>query len=178
MRKIAFVIFVLMLCLCFAGVCFASGTEQANKFDIKTYVMEKIVPVAVAALTSAAAFLATIGTVARSLKSLKDTKESFSDEAKERALFFESGMAVLREKAQELTEAVQGLPELKSKVEELSEKEELLAEILSLGFSANAEIIRSGKGKRMSMLLENAKCKMQNAKSTQDGAGEMINETI
>ena len=157
MRKIAFVIFVLMLCLCFAGVCFASGTEQANKFDIKTYVMEKIVPVAVATLTSAAAFLATIGTVARSLKSLKDTKESFSDEAKERALFFESGIELLEEKAQELKELVSDVPKLKQELEALTQECRLNSEILSLGFSSNGEVIRSGKGKKMVALLEKSK---------------------
>ena len=119
--------------------------------------------VSLMALTAVLAFLATIGTVARSLKSLKDTKDAFSDEAKERTIFFESGIALLAGIAEELKEAVEGVPELKSKIEELSEKEELLAEILSLGFSANSEIIKSGKGKKMAMLLENAKRKVQNA---------------
>ena len=154
MKKIIGVAFALALCLCMSTACFAQGEGE---IDVKTYVQEKIVPVAVAALTSAIAFLATIGTVARSLKSLKDTKDSFADEAKERAVFFESGMALLEDKAQELKAMVEGVPELKSKIEELTQKEELLAEILSLGFSANSEIVKSGKGKRMALLLEKSK---------------------
>ena len=154
MKRALSVFFVLRLCLCLSTVCFAQGEDGV---DVKAYVQEKIVPVIVAVLTSVLAFLATIGTVARSLKSLKDTRDSFADEAKERAVFFESGMALLEDKAQELKAMVEGVPELKSKIEELTQKEELLAEILSLGFSANSEIVKSGKGKRMALLLQNAK---------------------
>ena len=157
MKKILIVAFALVLCLCMSTMCFAQGEKQAEAVDIKAYVQEKIVPVAVAVVTSALAFLATIGTVARSLRALKDTKESFTDEARERAVFFESGIALLEDKAQELKEAVEGVPELKSKIEELTQKEELLAEILSLGFSANSEIVKSGKGKKMVQLLEKSK---------------------
>ena len=154
MKRALSVFFVLVLCFCLSTVCFA---QSEGEIDVKAYVQEKIVPVIVAVLTSVLAFLTTIGTVARSLKSLKDTRDSFADEAKERAVFFESGMALLEDKARELKAMVEGVPELKSKIEELAQKEELLAEILSLGFSTNSEIVKSGKGKRMALLLENAK---------------------
>ena len=171
MKKIFIVVLALVLCLCMSTVCLASGEVEAEEnihstqeeVSVKTYITDKIVPVAVAVLTSILAFLGTLGTVARSLKSLKDTKEAFSDEAKERTLFFESGIELLDEKAEELKEAAQDMPALRARVEELTEKCELLAEILSLGFSANSEIVRSGKGKKMALLLESAKGKMQQA---------------
>ncbi len=135
--------------------------------DIKAYIMDKIVPVAVAVLTSALAFIATLGTIAKSLKALKDTKDAFKDEAKERAVFFECGMEMLSEKAQELTELVSDVPKLKEELTELAQECRLNSEILALGFSANSEVIKSGKGKKMSILLENAKLK--NAPSTASG---------
>ena len=152
MKKILIASFAIVLCFCLSTACFAQG-----EIDVKEYVQEKIVPVIVAVLTSVLAFLATIGTVARSLRALKDTKESFADEARERAVFFECGMALLEDKAEEIKASVEDVPELKNKIEELTKKEELLAEILSLGFSANSEIVKSGKGKRMALLLENAR---------------------
>ena len=156
MKKILIVFFALALCFCLSTACFAQG-ESEGATDIKAYIQEKIVPVAVAVLTSLLAFLATIGTVVRSLRSLKDTKEAFVDEARERAVFFQSGIGLLEDKAEEMKALVEDVPELKSKIEELSKREEILAEILSLGFSANSEIVKSGKGKKMAMLIENAK---------------------
>lgn len=158
MKKILIVFFALALCFCLSTACFAQGdSESEGATDIKAYIQEKIVPVAVAVLTSLLAFLATIGTVVRSLRALKDTKEAFVDEARERAVFFQSGIGLLEDKAEEMKALVEDVPELKSKIEELSKREELLAEILSLGFSANSEIVKSGKGKKMAMLIENAK---------------------
>ena len=219
MKKVLFIALALALCLCLSIGCFAQDEGRdvgaptptaEGGIDIKDYIMDKIVPVAVAVLTSAVAFIATLGTVAKSLKALKDTKDAFKDEAKERAVFFECGIEMLNEKAQELTELVSDVPRLKEELTELAQECRLNSEILALGFSANSEVIKSGKGKRMAVLLENAKLKnapstasgppptrepqnltifalgnpyidggtMQNAKSEQDGAEEMANETV
>ena len=173
MKKVLFIAFTLMLGLCLSIGCFAqeegqdveapSPTEavKEQENDIKAYIMDKIVPIAVAVLTSAVAFLATLGTIARSLKALKDTKDAFKDEAKERAIFFESGIEMLDEKTQELKELVEDVPRLRGEISALAEECRLNSEILTLGFSANSEVIKSGKGKKMAALLENAKFKMQ-----------------
>ena len=173
MKKVLFIALALAFCLCLSIGCFAQddvgeGSALPNEaVDIKAYIMDKIVPVAVAVLTSALAFIATLGTIAKSLKALKDTKDAFKDEAKERAVFFECGIEMLNEKAQELTELVSDVPKLKEELTELAQECRLNSEILALGFSANSEVIKSGKGKRMAVLLENAKLK--NAPSTASG---------
>ena len=201
MKKVLFTVFIVALCLCLGVVCAAqeeglheekllpstaltppSEMEAEDKnsvsetIDVKAYIMDKIVPVAVAVLTSALAFLATLGTIAKSLKALKDTKEAFSDEAKERAVFFECGMEMLTEKTEELKELVSDVPKLKGELLALSEECRLNSEILTLGFSANSEVVRSGKGKRMAQLLENAKCKVQNAKLAAGASPRPTNE--
>ena len=162
MKKKMFILFAFVLCLCLA--CTVMANEGGTKTELKAYITDKIVPVAVAVLTSALAFIATLGTIAKSLKALKDTKDAFKDEAKERAVFFECGLEMLREKAEELTELVSDVPKLREELVALGEECRLNSEILALGFSANSEVVKSGKGKKMSLLLENAKCKVHNAK--------------
>lgn len=175
MKKVLFLAFALVLCFCLCVSCFAETVNETEKsINVKAYIQEKIVPVVVGVLTSIIALITTIGVIAKNLKGLKDTKEAFSNEARERACFFESGVAHIEAKAEGIKELVKDVPMLQDKIAELTKECELLAEILSLGFSANEEVIKSGKGKKMALLLENAtlnaKCKVQNAEL--DGRGE------
>lgn len=158
MKKVLFLAFALVLCFCLCISCFAETVnETETSINVKAYIQDKIVPVVVGVLTSIIALITTIGVIAKSLKGLKDTKEAFSSEAKERAYFFESGVAHIEAKAEKIKELVKDVPDLQEKIKELTKECELLAEILSLGFSANEEVIKSGKGKKMALLLENAK---------------------
>ena len=171
MKRILTLCIAFMLCIGLAFTCMAS-TEAAEQvengqddeeWNVKEYVQEKIVPVAVGVITSVLALLATIGTVSRSLKSLSELKEGFGGEAKKRQEQFEKEAELFKEKAEELKAAVSDIPTLKEQVCSLTKECRLNSEILALGFSANPEIVKSGKGRKMSILLENAKCKMQNA---------------
>lgn len=175
MKRILSIFFVLLLCSFLGISCVASGieVEDTEEFDVKAYIVNEIVPVALGIATSIVAFLVTLGSVSRSLKSLKDTKEVLSNEAQQRRDFFEKGVEALEEKAKELSEAVKDLPALKDKVKELVDSCGLLAEILSLGFSANAEIVKSGKGKKMALLLENARCKITSSLEVNDEEKEI-----
>lgn len=169
MKKILIFVFALALCLCLSTVCFAKDTErweqaptlqeeENEEVDIKAYITEKIVPVAVGVLTSIIALGATLFKVAGILKSLRDAKDTFEGEARVRAELSRE----LKQEAQGLQETVKDVPELNERVNALTERVEALAEILVLGFSANSEVIKSGKGKKMALLLDNAKNKMQN----------------
>ena len=171
MKKILIAFFAFVICFSLCGVCRAEEMEnteieamaqqsakgEAEDFDLKEYITEKILPVIIGVATSSLGFVAVLGTISKTLKGLKDTKDSFSGEAKKRQEEFEKGCRVLEDKAQELSRMVADVPELKDKLNELTCECALLAEILTLGFSANSEIIKSGKGKKMSVLLENAK---------------------
>ena len=177
MKKTLIAFFACVLCFVLCGICAAEDSPTADadetaesqenapvaesaqeeESELKEYITEKILPVIIGVATSSFGFVAVLGTISRSLKSLKDTKESFSSEAKKRQEEFEKGCWALEDKAQELSKTVSDVPELKDKLNELICECALLAEILTLGFSANTEIIKSGKGKKMSVLLENAK---------------------
>ena len=187
MKKILIAFFACVLCFVFCGICAAENNtstvesvqregdsstgeseqgeaenspsieSEGEERDLKEYITDKILPVIIGVATSSFGFVAVLGTISRTLKSLKDTKESFSSEAKKRQEAFDEATELLRAKADELEALVHDVPQLTDKLKELREENELLAEILTLGFSANTEIIKSGKGKRMAMLLEKSK---------------------
>lgn len=170
-------IFVLAcaLSLCLSLVCSAEEFTGTEDTQLKDYITEKIAPVVAGVLTSAIALVTTLGSIAKSLNSLKDTKSAFSKEAQERADNFNTSTKLLENKADELKASVQCVPQLEGELIQLKKDIELLtsqcvdiAEILCLGFSANSDIIRSGKGKKMSVLLDSAKCKLQGAILTKD----------
>ncbi|MBQ7226732.1 MAG: hypothetical protein IJX02_09065 [Clostridia bacterium] len=176
MKKILIFVFALALCLCLSTVCFAEDemsaelSEKENApsvtqgvtppsadrglaVNVKEYITEKIVPVAVGVLTSIIALGATLFKVAGILKSLRDAKDTFEGEARVRAELSRE----LKQEAQGLQETVKDVPGLNERVNALTERVEALAEILVLGFSANSEVIKSGKGKKMAALLEKSK---------------------
>ena len=165
MKKLLFIVFALTLCLSLAGVCMASDFEAeeiAN--DIETYITERIVPIVVGVLTSMVALITVLRKIFSALRSLNDTKDTFVEEAKERASAFRSNTELLETKAQEIKKTVEKVPtldeqmvQLKGEMSALIDECNVLAEILSLGFSANSEVIKSGKGKQMAKLLEKSK---------------------
>lgn len=138
--------------------------EIEKEAELKSYITEKIVPVVAGVLTAIIALITTLGSVFKALSSLKDTKELFSNEAQDRAKSFEEYTKMLEQKAQELRDIVKGVPELEKSLQELKGNVVLLineckalAEISSLGFSSSKDIIKSGKGKEMSLLVEKIK---------------------
>ena len=177
MKRILFICFVLMLCLCMSISCLAQDVGE-GKEDIKGYIQERILPVVVGVLTSLIALGTMLFKITSTLKSLKSTRDTFEGEARLRAELARE----LKAEAQKLQEAVKDVPALKACVEGLAQECRLNSEILSLGFSANGEIIKSGKGKQMAVLLENAKFK-EFPNTTKERVGDpekevSVNETI
>ena len=181
MKRLLFIVFTLALCLCLASVCLASDVLDVAELEV--YITERIVPIVVGVLTSLVALITVLRKIFATLKSLKDTKDTFVEEAKERASAFRNNTELLENKAQEIKKTVEGVPtieeqmtQLKGEMTTLIEECNVLAEILSLGFSANSEVIKSGKGKQMAKLLENAKFKMQNVKLSEQSGEVSRNE--
>lgn len=171
MKRTLILIFAFAICFGLCAVCRAEETEnteleamaqpsdegEAEEFDLKEYITEKILPVIIGVATSSLGFVAVLGTISRTLKGLKDIKDTFSGEAKKRQEEFKQSCQALESRARELEDLVADVPQLTGKVDALANECKLLAEILTLGFSANSEIIKSGKGKKMAMLLEKSK---------------------
>ncbi len=164
MKKLLFTVFVLLMCICLGLACFAESNEiqggssatpttKTSDIDIKAYIQEKIVPIVVGVVTSIVALITTLYKIGASLKALSGTRETLDADAKKR----EAAVASLGEQVEQIKASIKDVPSLEKSIEELSALCSTIAEILSLGFSANEEIIKSGKGKKMSMLLQNAK---------------------
>lgn len=156
-KRVMTLLFMLVICLCFASCVFGSEVYEAE--EIEVYIKDKIVPVAVGVLTAVIALITTLGSVAKSLNALKDTKESFTSEAENRKEYSKK----LERETEKLCEIVKDVPKLEEKLDSLTEECHMLAEILTLGFSSSSEVIKSGKGRQMSLLLEGVKNRKERA---------------
>ena len=161
MKRFLTVLFVLILACSFALVTSAEEATQDTGEEIRTYVEEKIVPILMGVATSIIALLGTLKGVFNALKGLKESKATFD---KEQAKIKENSKRELEEikkKYEEIKASIEDVPELLSKINIQNETIERLesivytsAEILSLAYSANSELVRTGKAKQMTQLLE------------------------
>lgn len=160
MKKLLIVLLIMTMAFVMTSVCYA-GEIDFDVVELEAYISEKIVPVVAGVLTSIVALMTLLRSIAKSLKGLKDTKNAFETEAEKREISFQSNRELLENKAQEIKEIVNDVPsiqrqisQLEGNVDTLIKECEVLAKIMSLGFSANSEIVKSGKGKKMSLLIE------------------------
>ena len=151
-RALIFVLALVLACM-LAQVCCATTVDA--EMELESYIKEKIVPVVVGVLTAVIALITTLGSVAKSLNELKDTKTTFKSEAQERASSFEKSVKLLDEQAKKIETAINNIPEMREKISQLNEECKAIARIVSLGFSSNEDVVRSGKGHEMAVLVEN-----------------------
>lgn len=162
-------IFCLFFCLCASAQEVSEQTspneqeivESAEGFNVEEYIKEKIIPIAVGVLTAIAGLLATLSTIIKALKGLKDAKDCFSKEAEERSAHFSCQSEELEKKTEELKEMCKDVPKLQDAVDNLEAEIKSLqastaiaARILALGFSSSSEVVASGKGRQMNLLLK------------------------
>ena len=147
-----------------------SDTENGEeKTDIKEYIKERIIPVLVGVLTSVSALLATLAGIRSSLAKIRSAKESFEKEAKNRDTSFKAQSEYLNAKAEELKKIVSDIPRLEKQLIALEESTKKLitectyiGKMVSLGFSQNKDVIKSGNGAKISGLL--AECERLSCK--------------
>lgn len=135
-------------------------TTEEEEFNLYEYIKEKIIPVVVGVLTAASALLATLAAIKRSLNSISEAREGIKKEAKARDAETEKRLKAMEKQVEELKNAVErveestkGVPDFESQIDNLSKVCSGMAKILSLGFSANPDVVKSGKGKKMQLLL-------------------------
>lgn len=156
--------FIVIFALCLGALSIVSSASDVENDALKEYVSEKIVPVVIGVLTSVCAFLATLSPVIKTLSSLKDTKESLSLENKARENELKGIRELLGSNSEELCELLKDVPSLSSELLSLRssillllEECDVVEEILSLGFSASPDVVRTGKGEKIIDLLEKSK---------------------
>lgn len=161
MKRVITILLAIMLCLVFILVASAEETEQNKEQEIKAYIEEKIVPVIIGVATSLIALLGTLKSVLSTLKSLRTSKDDFVTVSKDLKKSNEVDRQALREEYQAIKDAVSDVPELLKVIEaqdelikRLEQSISVTAEILSLAYSANSELVRTGKAKKMYILLD------------------------
>ena len=135
--------------------------EEEN-FDLKLYIKERIVPVVVGVLTAIAGLLSTIISIKRSVRSLTNLKNSFSEEKAEREASLADNKKLLQEEVARLQNQTKDLPKMKEKVEQLSEQIGTMGQMLQLAYSADVNLVKTGKAKKMELLVAKMKPKEEN----------------
>ncbi|MBO5338237.1 MAG: hypothetical protein J6A96_00900 [Clostridia bacterium] len=135
-------------------------TTEEEEFNLYEYIKEKIVPVVVGVLTATSALLATLAAIKRSLNSISEAREGIKKEAQARDAKTEKRLEAMEKQVDKLTNAVErieestkGVPVFESQIDNLSKVCSGTAKILTLAYSANPDIVKSGKGKKMQLLL-------------------------
>ena len=160
MKKVITILMILFLIVSLALIASAEGVEQDENEELRAYIEEKIVPVIVGVATSIVALLGTLKGILSALKELKKGRDDFKETSKQIKQSTESDSKMLRADYNAIKDSVKDVPELLGAIKRQDEKIEELkgivavsAEILSLAYSANSELVRTGKAKEMNRLL-------------------------
>lgn len=133
----------------------AEGEEEAE-VPLKEYIKDRIIPVVAGVLTSVVAIAATLAKILNVIKSLKDSKDLLED-SKEQiqtvSKSTEGQIAEIKDSIKELLPLFEEISYLKEAIEKYKGEIGTLEHILTLAYSADEKLVRSGKAKEMALLL-------------------------
>ncbi len=135
----------------------ASTSRVDEDFDLKAYIKEKIVPVVAGVCAAVVTICLALAPLVRAITAIKNLIASFSKKDEERNQSVEKSNEIMRENIEKIENSVKNVPTLEKQIAEQSKTIETMAQVIVLGFSANTEIVRSGKGKKMTLLLNKLK---------------------
>lgn len=161
MKKVITILFTIILCLAFVLAVSAEEIKQAENEELRAYIEEKIVPVVIGVATSIVALLGTLKGLFSALRELKRAKIDFEIIAEQNKEAQEKEASILRSDYKVIKESVKDVPRLldafdkqQEKIQELERVVVVATEILVLAYSANSELVRTGKAKEMNRLIE------------------------
>lgn len=139
----------------------ASTDEDSEKFDLKTYVEERIVPVISGVGAAILAIFVALGPLVSAFNAMKNVAASFSKRDEERNASVKESNRLMQKNIERIESNVADVPKLQAQVRMLERQADemklvciTLAKITALGFQANADVVRSGKGKKMAVMLK------------------------
>ena len=164
---------IVLLTVCVQATEVSSDNLQTDeKFSFGDYVRDKIVPVAVGVGTSLLGLLATLVSIFKALKELKKAKQDAAENDKAREENSKRQIEELTRQVEELKKNIEevityskSLGEIKKEIDFECEELGIIGEILVLGFSSNSDIVKTGKGKQINLLLDKLKGDAQNEKA-------------
>lgn len=137
---------------------YGDGEEE---FDLKLYIQERIVPVISGVGTAIVTILVALGPAVSAIKAVKNAVAAFSKKDEERNASVKESNRLIQKNIERIEGSVKDVPALqaqmaayKKQTEELKLVCTTLAKITALGFQANADVVRSGKGKKMAVMLK------------------------
>ena len=158
-----------------AGASPRPTDEGEEDFDLKTYVEERIVPVISGVGAAIVAILVALGPLVSAIKAIKNAAASFSKKDEERNASVKESNRLMQKNIERIESNVADVPKLQAQVRMLERQADemklvcvTLAKITALGFQANADVVRSGKGKKMAILLNKI------ANITDEGGGSIV----
>ena len=184
MKKILFVILGVMLAFALAlsvsaeGVDTEAGSvteaqvgteadaqrEEDDAFDLKSYLTEKVVPVAVGVLTSIVALMGTVAKVKSSLvtldsssKGLKERRETVGSTLKSVKEELDSGIAEIKGSVEAIPQIKEGYKELAEGYEALKNQSRQLMEAIKAGFEAMPDAVEKGAVRKIAILTEKSR---------------------
>ena len=139
----------------------ASTDEDSEKTDLKTYVEERIVPVISGVGAAILAIFVALGPLISAFNAMKNAVASFSKRDEERNASVKESNRLMQKNIERIESNVADVPKLQAQVRMLERQADemklvcvTLAKITALGFQANADVVRSGKGKKMAVMLK------------------------
>ena len=164
MKRFLIFMFTLLLVFSLATVSFANDIEQNESSEIKEYIEEKIIPILMGVATSIIALLSTLKGVFSALKGLKESKDTFDKEQAKIKENSKKELAEIKQKYEEIKEAVVCVPLISEEIKELRKQATVLSkeiaglsEITSLGFSRESELVREGKAREIVRIANKSK---------------------
>lgn len=176
-RLIRIFVLIIMLIALFSVCIQATEVSQDNlqteeEYSFGDYIRDKIVPVAVGVGTSLLGLLATLASIFKALNGLKKAKQDAVENDKAREENSKRQIEELTRQVEELKKSIEevityskSLKEIKKEIDFECEELNIIGEILVLGFSSNSDIVRSGKGKQINLLLDRLTGEVQNEKN-------------
>ena len=132
------------------GIDNAAAEEE---FDISVYLREKIAPVAVGVTTAVITICIAIAPLVKAIVAIRNLIASFSKKDEERNASVKESNEQFIKNVEKIEASVESVPELEKIIRKQNETIKTLSEIIVLGFSSNSEVVRAGKGKKMTLLL-------------------------
>ena len=153
--------------------------EGEEKSDLKTYVEERIVPVITGVGAAIGAIFIALGPLVSAIRAIKNAVAAFSKKDEERNASVKESNRLMQKNIERIEASVSSVPALqaqneqfKKQVDELKLVCTTLAQITALGFQANADVVRTGKGRKMASMLK----KLSNSIGDIEGTFEEVKE--
>ena len=141
------------------GAPFTQGSQE-EEFDLKAYVEDRIVPVISGVGAAIVAMLVALRPLIFAIKAIKNAADSFSKKDEERNASQRESNKIMQKSIERIEKNVEDVTKLQAQIDAFKKQtDELklvcatLAKITALGFQSNSDVVRSGKGKKMAVLL-------------------------